>query len=102
LEPDNIKIHPDDAAMDIRINEENLLKIKANYAAKVLGSYIGTPEFILKNLAKKMTSLKEEALLLLEHRNIQERYIFLRYLLLLPKDQPSPTNNGSIFDRGLF
>jgi len=26
-----------------------------------------------------MTSLKEEALLLLEHRNIQERYIFLRY-----------------------
>jgi hypothetical protein len=36
LEPDNIKIHPDDAAMDIHINEENLLEIKAKYGAKVL------------------------------------------------------------------
>jgi len=45
LEPDNIKIHPDDAAMDIRINEENLLEIKANYGAKNLGSYILTLEF---------------------------------------------------------
>ena len=77
LKEENILIHPDNFSngqpdVDKRFTREK-------FGAKILGSYVGSPEFIESNLDKKLLQLKTEADILVKHRNSQEKYIFLKY-----------------------
>ena len=68
---ENIHIHPD--------NYLGVEQFDEKYGVKVLGSYIGSPEFIKNKLEQKLATLQEEAEKIISCENIQQRYIFFRY-----------------------
>ena len=69
IKEDIIKIHPDD-------DPENT----AQYGCKILGSYIGSDEFVRLGLQKKIDDdLKREAELLSELPNQQVKFLILKW-----------------------
>jgi len=81
---ENIKIHPNDILM--ASNDEILLtgydsdlSAIEDYGAKVLGSYIGSSNFIIKMLEIKSNSLSEQASTLASYSNKQNKYLLLKY-----------------------
>ena len=76
--PDNVHIHPDNyLRQDIDLCSLNQLRSK--FGAKILGSYIGSEEFIRNSLQSKLEDLEKEAEKLMSCTDIQQKYIFLRY-----------------------
>jgi len=76
--PDNVHIHPDNyLRQDIDLCSLNQLRSK--FGAKILGSYIGSEEFIRNSLQSKLEDLEKEAEKLMSCADIQQKYIFLRY-----------------------
>ena len=71
--PSIIKIHPNDCVL--ATTQELLLQ----YGAKVVGSRVGTDEYILHHLQEKAMELKIESDKLIECDDIQQRYLFLRW-----------------------
>lgn len=95
LSKDIIVLHPKDYAESATVIEDrsiyseeelheydrerrrNILDVKREYGAKVLGSYVGDEEYVKKMLLKKIGELKVEAEVLVAHENVQEKLIFL-------------------------
>jgi hypothetical protein len=46
---------------------------------KILGSYVGSEEFIRSSLQSKLEDLQKEAEKLISYSDLQQKYIFLRY-----------------------
>ena len=92
IDPNIIKIHPDDY-LDANItqlielgydaellsNHEIMLDVKKIYGAKVLGSYIGSNEYIKSNLISKAEKLDSEASMLIEYPDLQQRFQLFRW-----------------------
>jgi hypothetical protein len=76
--PENIHIHPSDYELS-SLDDSFQSVFREKYGAKVLGSFIGSPEFIAQKLNQKLQSLEEEAEKVIGCSNIQQRYIFTRY-----------------------
>jgi hypothetical protein len=57
----------------------SMIEAKQQYGAKVVGSRVGTDEYILHHLQEKATELKIESDKLIECDDIQQRYLFLRW-----------------------
>ena len=71
--PSIIKIHPNDCVL------ATLQELLLQYGAKVVGSRVGTDEYILHHLQEKAMELKIESDKLIECDDIQQRYLFLRW-----------------------
>ena len=67
----------------ILINPENDPANSADYGTKILGSYIGTDEFIKKSLMKHAEKLNGIAEKMIEYPDIQGRYILFRDSFML-------------------
>ena len=78
LNPENIHIHPSDYELS-PLNDNFQSVFREKYGAKVLGSFIGSPQFIAKQLDLKLQSLEQEAEKVLMCNDLQQRYIFSRY-----------------------
>ena len=65
--------HPDNSPLDISLEEKRKL-----YGVKVVGSFIGTPDFIKDSLASYLQDLEIAAKKLMEHKDLQERMILFR------------------------
>jgi hypothetical protein len=81
LNEEIIKIHPDDGG-------DSLL-----YGSKVLGSYIGSDEYILSRLEEKLEELSEEADAITQVHSHQIKYLLLRWcfcqkLIFLQRTHP--------------
>ena len=71
IKEDIIKIHPDDDP-----------QASARYGCKILGSYIGSDEYVKQGLQKKIDDdLKREAELLCEFPNQQVKFLILKWSL---------------------
>jgi hypothetical protein len=68
LHEDIIKLHP-----------ENDPNNASNYKGKILGSYVGSDEFVVRKLDRKIESLHIEANVLRQFPNIQGQHLILRY-----------------------
>ncbi len=78
LSPENIHIHPSDYELS-SLDDSFQSVFREKYGAKVLGSFIGSPEFIAQQLDLKLQSLEQEAEKVLMCKDLQQRYIFSRY-----------------------
>ena len=92
IDPGIIKIHPDDI-LDSNIEQlielgyeaqlmnyhEIELDVLKGYGAKVLGSYVGSNEYVKTNLVGKVEKLEYEASLLIEYPDLQQRFQLLRW-----------------------
>ena len=78
INPTIIHMHPYDSALDpqLSITAE---EARLSYGSKVLGSYIGTDEFIRAQLDLHLLKLSEEAEKLVLYDDLQTRYLFFRY-----------------------
>jgi len=65
--------HPDNNPSDITLEEK-----KRIYGVKVVGSFIGTPEYIRHNLEIYLEDLKTNADKLMKHKDLQEIMILFR------------------------
>ena len=78
INPAIIRMHPDDCAMDPDLAISPLDAAEA-YGAKVLGSYIGSDEFISAKLEFELEKLSDEAAKLVLYDDLQQRYLFFRF-----------------------
>ena len=78
INPAIIRMHPDDCAMDPDLAISPLDAAEA-YGAKVLGSYIGSDEFISAKLNIVLEKLTVEAAKLVQYDDLQQRFLFFRY-----------------------
>ena len=72
ISPRIIRIHPDNCRFEVNRAEAIL-----QFGVNVLGSFIGTDEFIKSALAKHLESLESDAIKLMEHEDLQERMLAL-------------------------
>ena len=92
IDPSIIKIHPEDYFdanrnqlvelgydVDILSYHEIMFDVLKSYGAKVLGSYVGSDEYIKSNLLVKAEKLDAEASLLVEYPDLQQRFHLLRW-----------------------
>ena len=70
LSPDIVHVHPDNFN-DFREKEQ----LQLNYGLKVLGSYIGTDEYVLDSLSKYLLELEENAESLMAYEGDQVKYL---------------------------
>ena len=71
---DNIIIkHPENDSSDLPLDEK-----KKNYGVKVVGSFIGSSEFIKHKLNVYYQELEENASKLINNKDLQERMILFR------------------------
>ena len=83
--PSIIKIHPNDCVL------ATLQELLLQYGAKVVGSRVGTDEYILHHLQEKAMELKIKSDKLIEYDDIQQLYLFLRWCYGSKIKQPYPT-----------
>ena len=77
INPDIIKMHFSNYNNGLTNNQ--ILALRQDYGVKILGSYIGTKEFIMQNLqCYAEVILKPVALKLVEHLDLQESMILFR------------------------
>ena len=76
--PDNVHIHPDNY-LHQDIDQGSMNELRSKFGAKILGSYVGSEEFIRNSLQLKLEDLEKEAEKLMSCSDIQQKYIFLRY-----------------------
>jgi len=76
--PDNVHIHPDNY-LHQDIDQCCMNQLRSKFGAKILGSYVGSEEFIRNSLQSKLEDLEKEAEKLMSCSDIQQKYVFLRY-----------------------
>ena len=76
--PENVHIHPDNY-FEQDIDQNSLKDIRSKFGVKILGSYVGSEEFIRSSLQSKLEDLQKEAEKLISYSDLQQKYIFLRY-----------------------
>ena len=74
IDIESIKIHPDNFIED----PSDVIEAKDHYGMKILGSYIGTPEFISAQLPEVSQKLEILAKQLLKFDNVQGRFILFQ------------------------
>ena len=79
LSAENIHVHPRDYQENAEFDDVDVSDAVENYGAKVLGSFIGSPEYITRKLDQKLRTLAEEAEKVISCDDLQQRYIFSRY-----------------------
>jgi hypothetical protein len=90
LDPENIHIHPDDV-------EETLKEITSKcYGLKILGSFIGSPEYVSAQFLVKGLKLKAEADSLIRYPDIQERLFLARSCFLTKANYTFRTTTPSM------
>jgi len=92
IDPSIVKIHPDDYAL--ASNDELVVSgidpflltdreishhVKLLYGAKILGSFVGTNEYISERLQSKIEKLNDEASLLIQYEDLQQRFQLFRW-----------------------
>jgi hypothetical protein len=74
--PEIIKVHPDNCA----VADQEVAR--RSYGTKMLGTYIGTDEYIKFNLQAKLEKLRAEAKLLIAFPDVQCRYVLFRHCFM--------------------
>ena len=78
LQDVNILIHPDDVELKPTLDREEVSEAKLRYGVKLLGSYIGSDEYIDNQLQVKLHELQEEATRLIENTYAQDGLVLFQ------------------------
>ena len=73
---DNIKIHPDCQSF---ASPSVLVKRRVEWGFKILGAFVGTDEYVLRQLNNKMNKLHKLTDVLIQYPKVQFRYLLHRH-----------------------
>ena len=73
---DNVKIHPDCQSF---VSPSVLAKRRVEWGFKILGAFVGTDEYVLRQLNNKMNKLHKLTDVLIQYPKVQFRYLLHRH-----------------------